>query len=35
MCIEKLGPYERLGVDHFIVYGAIGTEHAQTMKSPR
>lgn len=34
-CVEKLRRYERLGVDHFIVYGAIGTEHARTMKSLR
>lgn len=34
-CIEKLKQYEALGVDHFIVYGAIGTEHAKTMKSLR
>jgi alkanesulfonate monooxygenase SsuD/methylene tetrahydromethanopterin reductase-like flavin-dependent oxidoreductase (luciferase family) len=32
-CVEKLRLYEQLGVDHFIVYGAIGTEHARTMAS--
>jgi alkanesulfonate monooxygenase SsuD/methylene tetrahydromethanopterin reductase-like flavin-dependent oxidoreductase (luciferase family) len=30
--VEKLKQYEALGVDHFIVYGAIG-EHADTMRS--
>jgi alkanesulfonate monooxygenase SsuD/methylene tetrahydromethanopterin reductase-like flavin-dependent oxidoreductase (luciferase family) len=34
-CVEKLKMYEALGVDHFIVYGAIGTDHARTMKSLR
>jgi alkanesulfonate monooxygenase SsuD/methylene tetrahydromethanopterin reductase-like flavin-dependent oxidoreductase (luciferase family) len=34
-CIEKLRQYEALGVDHFIVYGAFGTDHARTMKSLR
>ena len=32
-CVEKLAPYAALGIDHFIVYGAIGTEHVQTMRS--
>lgn len=34
-CVEKLRQYEALGVDHFIVYGAIGNERAKTMKSLR
>jgi flavin-dependent trigonelline monooxygenase, oxygenase component len=34
-CIEKLRRYEALGVDHFIVYGAFGTDHTRTMKSLR
>jgi alkanesulfonate monooxygenase SsuD/methylene tetrahydromethanopterin reductase-like flavin-dependent oxidoreductase (luciferase family) len=34
-CLEKLEQYEALGVDHFIVYGAFGPDHAKTMKSLR
>lgn len=34
-CVEKLKMYEQLGVDHFIVYAAFGTDHARTMKSLR
>lgn len=33
--VEKLGMYEKLGVDHFIVYAAFGADHAATMKSLR
>jgi alkanesulfonate monooxygenase SsuD/methylene tetrahydromethanopterin reductase-like flavin-dependent oxidoreductase (luciferase family) len=33
MVIEKLKQYEALGVDHFIVYGAVGNDHATTMRS--
>jgi flavin-dependent trigonelline monooxygenase, oxygenase component len=33
MVVEKLRQYEALGVDHFIVYGAVGNEHATTMRS--
>jgi flavin-dependent trigonelline monooxygenase, oxygenase component len=31
--VEKLKQYERLGVDHFIMYAAFGPDHAKTMKS--
>jgi flavin-dependent trigonelline monooxygenase, oxygenase component len=31
--VEKLKQYEALGVDHFIVYGAVGNDHATTMRS--
>ena len=34
-CIEKVRMYERLGVDHLILYAAFGTDHARTMKSLR
>lgn len=34
-CIEKLKMYERLGVDHVILYAAFGTDHVRTMKSLR
>ena len=33
MVVEKLQQYEALGVDHFIIYGAVGNDHATTMKS--
>jgi alkanesulfonate monooxygenase SsuD/methylene tetrahydromethanopterin reductase-like flavin-dependent oxidoreductase (luciferase family) len=33
MVVEKLRQYEALGVDHFIVYGAVGNDHAATMRS--
>ena len=34
-CIEKLKMYERLGVDHVILYAAFGADHARTMASLR
>jgi len=32
-CIEKLRMYERLGVDHYIVYAGFLADHAATMRS--
>jgi alkanesulfonate monooxygenase SsuD/methylene tetrahydromethanopterin reductase-like flavin-dependent oxidoreductase (luciferase family) len=32
-CIEKLKMYERLGVDHFVMYAGFLTDHARTMRS--
>ena len=32
-CVEKLRRYERLGVDHYIMYAGFLTDHAATMRS--
>lgn len=34
-CIEKLRQYERLGVDHFVMYAGFPLDHAKTMRSLR
>ena len=32
-CVEKLGRYEQLGVDHYIMYAGFLMDHTATMKS--
>lgn len=34
-CVEKLRQYERLGVDHYIMYAGFPLDHATTMRSLR
>lgn len=34
-CVEKLRMYERLGVDHYVMYAGFPMDHAATMKSIR
>ena len=34
-CVEKLRRYEKLGVNHYIMYAGFPMDHAATMKSIR